>query len=265
MLRRAFLLLLVATLAPSTLRASSDPFFGKWRLDPSHSRLTDQMRVESVGPHKYGLIFSGDNVETVVADGTDQPALYGTTLAIIVQDASNWKIVRKADGHTTIMALWQLSRDGKTLTDNFTGYRNDSTTTNVHYIYQRISGRPVASGKSGFVGTWESNTVNVNSSVEIEITAFRDGGLSFTNSAAQMTQNLQFDGKEYPGSGPNVPPGYTCSGHRLNDRRLERIDKLDGKIVSTRKIEVSADDNILTMTVHKPGYDKPDILVFSRE
>jgi hypothetical protein len=42
------------------------------------------MRVESAGPNKYNLIFSGDNVETVVADGTDQPALFGTTLAIIV-------------------------------------------------------------------------------------------------------------------------------------------------------------------------------------
>jgi hypothetical protein len=40
------------------------------------------------------LIFSSDNVEAVVADGTDQPALFGTTLAIIVQDANNWKVAR---------------------------------------------------------------------------------------------------------------------------------------------------------------------------
>ena len=269
MAKRTLFLLLTLALLTTTLHAapgdSLAPFLGKWKLDPHHSRLTDQMKVEAAGPNKYNLIFSGDNVETITADGTDQTGLFGTTLAIIVQDANNWKVVRKNKGRTTIIGLWQLSPDGKTLTDNFTGYHDNGTTTNLHYIYQRIAGPAAASGTSGFVGTWESTTEDVNSTNEMEIKPFEDGGLSFTNVAAQVTQSLQFDGKDYPGSGPNVPAGYASSGHRINDNTVERIDKIDGKTLYTQQIEVSPDGKILTMTVHIPGRDKPDIMVYDRE
>jgi hypothetical protein len=263
MAKRSLHVLLTLALLITTLQAadrdSVAPFLGKWKLDPSHSRLTDQMKVESAGPNKYNLIFSGDNVETVVADGTDQPALFGTTLAITVQDANNWKVVRKSNGRTTIIGLWQLFPDGKSLTDNFTGYHDNGTTTNLHYIYQRIA------GTSGFTGTWESTTEDVNSTYEMEIKPFEDGGLSFTNVAAQVTQSLQFDGKDYPGSGPNVPPGYASSGHRIDDHTVERIDKINGKILYTQQVELSPDGKILTMTVHIPGRDKPNVMVFNRE
>lgn len=264
MAKRALHLLLTLTLLTTILYAAPDdsvaPFLGKWKLDPSHSRLTDQMKVEAAGPNKYNLNFSGDNVETIVADGTDQPGLFGTTFAIIVQDANNWKVVRKSNGRTTIIGLWQLSPDGRTLTDNFTGYHSNGTTTNLHYIYQRIAGPA-----SGFAGTWESVTEDVNSTYEMEIKPFQNGGLSFTNVAAQVTQSLQFDGKDYPGSGPNVPLGYTSSGHRINDHSVERIDKINGKTLYTQQIEVSPDSKTLTMTIHIPGRDKPNMMVFNRE
>jgi len=99
----------------------------------------------------------------------------------------------------------------------------------------------------------------------MEVKPFQDDGLSFTNTAAQVTQSLQFDGKDYPGSGSNVPPGYASSGHRTNDRAVERIDKINGKTLYKQQIEVSPDGKTLTMTVHIPGRDKPDIMVFNRE
>lgn len=255
------LLLAFAFLTTGLHAASNDslaPFVGKWKLDPAHSRLTDQMKVEAAGPNKYNLIFSGDNVETVVADGTDQPGLFDSTISIIVQDANNWKVVRKSKGRVTITGLWQLSPDGKTLTDNFTGYHANGTTTNLHYIYQRIA------GTSGFTGTWESTTEDVSTPSVLEIRAFKDNGLSFTNSA-QTTQSLLFDGKDYPGSGPDVPVGYVSSGHRIHDRTVDRVDKINGKTLYTQEIEVSANGKTLTMTVHIPGRDQPDIMVYDRE
>ena len=267
MVKRTLHFLLPLALLTTTLHAADSvaPFLGKWKLDPSHSRLTDQMIVQAAGPNKYNLIFSGDNVETVTADGTDQTGLFGTTLAISVQDTNNWKVVRKTNGRTTIIGLWQLSPDGKTLTDNFTGYHDNGTTTNLHYIYQRIAGPAISQGTSGFVGTWESTTEDVNSTYEMEIKPFEDSGLSFTNVGAQVTQSLQFDGKDYPGSGPNVPPGYASSGHHINDRTVERIDKVNGKILYTQQIEISPDGKVLTMTIHIPGREKPDVMVFDRE
>jgi len=55
MLNRTFQLLLVACLATGTSWAVGDPFVGDWKLDPSRSKLTDVMKVESLGPSKGSL------------------------------------------------------------------------------------------------------------------------------------------------------------------------------------------------------------------
>ena len=73
MAKRAFQLLLVACLAAGTLWAANDPFVGKWKLNPSKSKLTDQMKVEAIGANKYAIDFGGGATENIVADGTDQP------------------------------------------------------------------------------------------------------------------------------------------------------------------------------------------------
>jgi hypothetical protein len=274
LMRRAFVLVLTfAVLNAAANAAPADsigPFLGKWKLDPAHSRLTDQMKVGVAGPNTYTLNFSGDDVETIVADGKDHPGLYGSTFSITVQDDRHWKGVRKTNGRITIIGLWELSPDGKTLTDNFTGYRENGTTSNLHYIYQRIAGTD-SDGKgpdgktSGFVGTWESTTEDVNSTQEIEVKAFEGDGLSFVNAGGQVVQSLHFDGKDYPGSGPGAPKGYVSSGRRINDRAVDRVDKIDGKTLYRQEIEVSADGKTLTMTVHIPGREKPDLMVFERE
>ena len=119
-LKRALIFLLAFVVLHTAANAApaDSAFLGKWKLDPAHSRLTDQMKVGSAGPNTYTLNFSGDDVETIVADGTDQPGLFGSTFAIIVQDDHHWKAVRKTNGRITIIGLWELSADGKTLTDN---------------------------------------------------------------------------------------------------------------------------------------------------
>ena len=74
-----------ATSAPT--QGAHDPFVGKWRLDVSRSTIVDAMRVEAVGPNKYRFSFEGAPAETIVADGTDQPGLSGTTLSVEAVDA----------------------------------------------------------------------------------------------------------------------------------------------------------------------------------
>jgi hypothetical protein len=251
-------LLLAVCVFAGVAQAADNPFTGKWKMNPAKSRLTDQMKVEGAGPNKYNMNFSGDNIETIVADGTDQPGLFGSTLAIFVEGPDSWKVVRKNNGKVTIIGLWKLSADGKTLTDNFTGFRADGSTSNLHYIYQRTA------GSSGFVGTWESVETDVNSKYEIEIQPFEGDGLSFINASAQMTQSVKFDGKDYPATG-KAPEGLASSGRRISDHAVERTDKIKGKTLYTQQIEVSPDGKTLTVTAHVPGQDKPNIQVFDRE
>lgn len=268
-LKRTLVLLLtfvvLRTVAHAAPTDATNAFLGKWKLDPAHSRLTDQMKVGAAGPNTYTLNFSGDNIETIVADGTDQPGLFGSTFSITVMDDRHWKGMRKTNGRITIIGLWELSPDGKTLTDNFTSYRENGTTSNLHYIYQRIAGPPADGKVSGFVGTWESTTEEVNSTQEMEVKAFENDGLTFVNAGGQVVQSLHFDGKDYPGSGSAAPQGYASSGHRIGSHAVDRVDKVNGNALYSQEIEVSPDGKTLKVTVHIPGREKPDWMVYTRE
>jgi hypothetical protein len=258
MKRGLWLVLFVCAMA-NGLSAADDAFVGKWKLNPARSTLTDQMKVAAVGPNKYAFTFSGDNVETIVADGSDQPGLYGSTLAVIVDGDESWKIVRKTNGHTDIIGLWKLSDNGNTLTDNFTSYHANGSTFNLHYIYKRTE------GTTGFPGTWESTTQDVNSSLEMQIARYQESGLSFIYPASDVTKSLNFDGKDYPNKTAKPVPGYASSAHRINQDSFEMVDKINGKELNKQKFELSADHKTITITATVPGQSKPNIQVFERE
>src|SRR5580704_9759790 len=111
MLRRTFWSLLIACLVTGTVWAANDPFVGKWKVNPSKSKLNDEMKVEVAGENRYVFIFGPGQVDTVVADGSDQPGLAGTTLSVTVQGPNSWEVVRKMKGRTLIRAHWTLSED----------------------------------------------------------------------------------------------------------------------------------------------------------
>jgi len=258
MLNRTFRLLLVACLVMGTSRAANDPFVGKWKVNPSKSKLTDEMKVEAVGANKYTFTFGPGQVDTIVADGSDQPALQGTTLSVTVEGPNNWKVVRKKEGRTIVTGLWSLSGDGKSLNDEFTAYQSDGSTTKVHYVYER------ASGSSGFTGTWDSASEELNSVIELEIQPYQGDGLSFNSPI--YAKKMKFDGHDYPDEGSNATPGSASSGRRVSKRSLEITNRFKGKIAQTLRIELSPDLKTLTMSILLVGESKPkNIFVFYRE
>ncbi|MGE5725414.1 MAG: hypothetical protein ACM34G_09590 [Acidobacteriota bacterium] len=260
MFKRILQVLLVGCLATATLRAANDPFVGDWKLNPSKSKLTDQMKVESLGPNKYAFDFEGNgNAETIVADGTDQPGLFGTTLSVTVEGTDALKVVRKEKGRTIIMANWRLSKDGNTLRDDFTGINPNGSTYNLNYVYKR------SGAGSGFAGTWLSTSEALTSAFVLQLRSYEGDGLSIINPSSGTTTNMKFDGKDYPTLGANVPPGFTSSVHRVNEHLLETTDKFNGKIRGTQQIKLSSDLNGLTMTVQRVGRSFPNILVFERQ
>ena len=260
MLNRTFQLLLAACLVIGTLLALNDPFVGKWKVNPSKSKPTDQMKVEVAGPSKYTITFAPGAADTIVADGSDQPGLSGTTFSITVHGPNNWTVIRKKGSRTLLTANWTLSGDGKTLADAYTEYQPDGSPLSMHYVYERKA------GSSGFPGTWVSVSEGVNAVIELQIQPYKGDGLSLNSLAAQVTKNIRFDGNDYPDLGPNVAAGSTSSGRLVNKHTLEITDKLQGKITDTRQIQVSTDLKTLTITVRPAGQSKPsDVLVFDRE
>jgi hypothetical protein len=272
MLNRTLPFLLVGCLMSGTLCAADNPFVGKWKVNPSKSKLNDEMKVEVAGANRYAITFGPDEVDTVTADGSDQPALSGTTLSITVEGPNSWEINRKMKGRTLLTAHWTLSEDGKTLSDAFTQYLPDGTTLFsqalpngstlfLPYLYERTL------GSSGFLGTWDSESAKVRAGIELQIQPDEGGGLSFKRSDEEMAKVLKLDGKDYPDLDRNgEDKGTAYSGRRVTELNLEITKKFKGKITGTRQIELSRDLKTLTVTVRLVGQSKPQsILVYSRE
>jgi hypothetical protein len=271
MMIRAFQLLLLVCLVTGRVWAANDPFVGKWKVNPSKSKLYDEMKVEAAGANKYTLTFGPGQTDTVVANGTDQPALSGTTLSVAVKGPNNWEVIRKLKGRTLLTALWTLSEDGKALNDAFTQFLPDGmtlfsqplpngSTLVLPYVYQRTA------GTAGFVGTWDSDSATIKAGIELEIQPQGDG-LSFKRSDEATPQAFKLDGSDHLDLVPNgAGTGTAYSGRRMNERSLEITEKSQGQTTGTRQVEISKDLKTLTVTVRLVGQSYPQsILVFERE
>jgi hypothetical protein len=217
------------------------------------------MKVSSAGQNRYGFDFGGGTPESIVADGTDQPGLDGSTLAVTSEGPNSWKVVRKKDGRMRISAIWTLSPDGNTLHDDFTGYQSNGSTFHLDYLYARTA------GTSGFSGTWDSTSEKLDSAVEIEVAPYQGDGLSITNRAQQSTKIMRFDGKDYPVEDANAPKGAMSSARRVNATTFEFTEKTNGKVNDTQHVQLSPDGSALTMTIQPASGRKPKVLVFDRE
>jgi len=242
-----------AALAATSLWTANDPFVGKWNLDVSRSTIVDQMSVEAAGPNTYTFRFEGGPPETIRADGTDQPGIPGTTLAIISDDSRTLKVVRKQGGRITISANWKVSEDGKTLRDAFRNTQPDGSSVNVDYLYRRVS------GTSGFVGTWESTTKPRGLKLALQIEPYGAQGLSFVRQGS--TKSITFDGKDHAAT---TAAGATASGTRQSERALQFTDRNNGKVADTQALALSPDGKTLTITVRRTGQTTPNVFVFAR-
>jgi len=258
---RTFRLLLFSCLVASSVWAANVPFVGKWKVNPSKSKLNDEMKVEVAGANRYAITFAPGLIDTVVADGSDQPGLRGTTLSVTVKGPNSWVVIRKMKGRTLLTGYWTLSEDGNTLNDAYSEYAPDgSKSFSLPYVYQRTA------GTSGFTGTWDSDTEKVKAGIELQIEPYEGDGLSFDSPGADMTKKMKFDGNDYPDVDPHADPGSASSGRRVNERSLEITEKFKGKITGTRQFELSTDLKTLTMTEHLHGQNRPkSIFVFDRE
>jgi hypothetical protein len=245
-------------LATGMARAAESPFIGELKLDPSKSRMLDEMKVQSKGGNKYAFDFGG-GAETIMVDGSDQPGYGGTLLSVKAEAADAWIVERKKDGRLLLKTTWKLSNDGSTLTDYYREFESDGSTLSMDYVYQRTG------GGSGFAADWQSIKETMNSHFLMQVKEFQGDGLSFITPSEQETKNVKFDGKEYPNEGPNAGRGASSSIRRVDERTLMITDKADGKVTETEEIELSADLKTLTITVHIAGRDKPNVMVFERK
>ena len=90
---------------------------------------------------------------------------------------------------------------------------------------------------------------------------YEGDGLSFITPSDHQTENVKFDGKDYPNGGP----GVTSSMRRVDERNLVKTIKANGNVIETDDIGLSADLKTLTITKHIPGHEKLILMVFERK
>jgi len=257
-LKRILAILPAVCLAASMAASAQSPFTGQWKFDSSRSRTPDEMKIQSLGGNKFSFDFGG-GAETIVADGTDQPGIQGTSLSAKQEAPDTWIIVRKKDGRLLIRGTWKLSADGSTLTDYYREFEQDGSTLSLDYIYQRTG------AGSGFAADWQSIKETRNSPLLMEVKAYEGDGLSFITPSEHRTRNVKFDGKDYPANGSNPEKGAATSTRRVDEHNLVITHKYDGKVTGTEDIALSPDLNTLTITLHYTGRDKPDVMVYQRQ
>lgn len=246
---------LLASLALSGLWTASDPFVGAWKLDVSRSVIVDQMVVEAAGPDKFTFRFEGAPAETIIADGTEQPGVQGTTLAVKAEGPRRMSVVRKQGGQVIVSAHWRLAADGRTLRDDFTQPGADGSDSVTHYVYKRMK------GGSGFTADWESTTPPTGFKYELQIQAYEGKGLSFVSPG--LSKSIIFDGRNHPV--PGAADGVTATGRRQGARAVTYTEDAGGKFLDARTLRLSADGKTLTMNIRRAGQVTPGKFVFERE
>jgi hypothetical protein len=257
MLHRVSYFVVFACLLTGAASAANDPFVGEWKLNPSKSTFVDVMKVEHVGGDKY-VFDLGGGPEPIAVDGTEQHGVGDTMLSVTAEGAGAWKVVRKKAGRMLLTANWTLSKDGKTLSDEFVAIGTDGTRSKTNFIYQRTA------GTAGFAGTWESrNAATLNFAFLLKVEPYEGDGLSIIDATDGLTMNVKFDGKDYSSGGANAPHGFTASARRADQRNLEVTGKVNGRAALTQLMVLSSDLKTLTVT-QRIGRREPNILVLER-
>jgi len=259
LLTRIYSSLTLACLLAGAVYAADDPFVGKWKFNQEKSNMTGiQMKIEDLGDNKYKITMGGTS-DTITADGTDQPMQSGETEAITKQGPNTWKGVDKRDGKVTASFTETLSEDGNSLSVKGTTIKPDGSSSEYTGDFKRVG------TGSGWAGTWRTSGVKYGvSSGEWDIEPYEGNGLTFKDRAYQETLSMKFDGKEYAKKGPDVSPGSTSSGKRLNARTLELTDKVKDKVTEHATYEISPDGQTLTITARYPGQPSAQTYVYER-
>jgi hypothetical protein len=167
-------------------------------------------------------------------------------------------MVIKVNGRMVSSMVHNISDDGQIQTIEGTRTGADGSKSDF-----KVETKRVGSG-SGWSGTWESTKLNFSRPNEWDIRPYDSRGLTFYAPARKETLSMNFDGKDYKPTGPEVPPGWSSSGTRTDQQSLEISDKFKGEVVSKTQYQVSPDGKTLTLTERRNGQPNSLVIVYDK-
>ncbi len=236
--------------------AANLPYAGKWKVNLAKSDFGQTTVTFANLPGGEWQTTAFGVTYKFKMDGKDYPDNMGGTAAWKAVDGNTWEMVAKANGKVTETDTFKLDADGKTLTDyakqmKAQGGSNESTT-----VYERASGGPSLAGK------WKTKKVS-GAAGTVEMIASGADGLLFKDPDMGMNCDAKLDGKDYPCTGPMLPPGFTVAMKNAAGS-LDLTVKKDGKPFFKAVYTVAADGKSMTETGAPASGGEKFKIVFDR-
>lgn len=235
------------------------PYAGKWKINPEQSDFGETTVTIAQMPSGQ-MQYTADGMSyTFRLDGKDYPALLGQTAAWKRIDKTKWETSTKLGGKVISTTTSALSADGATLTTEIKGPKPGGGSFDDTIVFQRASGGP------GLPGTWKTKNVKISAPPIIEMAASGQDGLTLKIADFQASCDAKFDGKDYPFTGPTIPPGMTFAIRKTGPLSIEMTQKQDGKALYQDTLTVSADGKTLTDTGSAVGVSEKYKVVYDRQ
>jgi hypothetical protein len=235
------------------------PYAGRWKLNVAKSDFGETTATYAkVGSDEMQFTMVGQSYKFRV-DGKDYPSIFGRSSAWKQIDANTWETVTKQDGTLITTDTTKLSADGKAMTVHSKGPKPAGGTFEQTTVYQRVSGGP------GLEGKWKTKNVQTSAPTVLDLTPSGTDGLTVSIPDFKITADVKFDGKDYPATGPGLPPGLTRAIQKTGPRSFDLTEKQDGKPLFKLSFAVSADGKTLTETGGPVGVDETFKAVYDRQ
>lgn len=229
--------------------AADSPWNGTWKLDAAKSHLTGQTFTYSERPG--GMLHYEDGSTASFdfgLDGKEYKTWADRTTAWTAAGKNAWDTVTRAAGKVHAKGHVALSEDGKTLTMTLTGTRPDGQDFHEEDVFSRVS------GAEGLIGTWRTTKVtNPSGPQTFIISSPAAGVLHYEIPDLKVSVECSANDKDYPLTGPSVPPGATISFKRVSATKIQYTMKIDGKPDSIGVQTIAADGASFTDTNWNPG------------
>jgi uncharacterized OB-fold protein len=241
------------------LAAAENPFAGTWKFNPAKSKLTgDTMTFEETA--SGAIRWSGSGVSyTFKEDDKEYEGPVGMTVAWKQVNDTTWETAYRQKGILLSTDTTKLSPDGKTMTIVRKRTKPSGEAYESTVVYGRIS------GDRGLMGRWKNKQVKVGSPRTIEIKSAGEDGLILEDASHKTRCDAQFDGKDYPVTGPTVSEGTTLSLTHAGPRSFKLVMKKDGKPLVQETYKVSQDGRVLTVTGSPVAVNEPYTEVYERQ
>jgi hypothetical protein len=224
----------------TTLSAADLPYAGKWKMNPAKSDFGNTTFTYTSLPSGEWESTADGQTYKFKMDGKDYPDAFGSIANWKAVDATTWQLTTKLNGKVITTDTLKVSADDASITITTKGTKPNGEAIDNTITAQRIS------GSHGLAGKWKTKNLKSNSPAVLELAPSGADGLVYKVADMGLSCDGKLDGKDYPCTGPTLPPGWTVAMTKAGARGLDLLVKKDGKSLYKVTYAVAADGKTLT-------------------